>query len=435
MSTPWATAALWQRFRSPRANDPPQVAHRRLLTSETIDDVLRGVRSAAEQYSGRKDSNTVTSVIESVISFFRALYSIPCEEQNDSYTSATALSHARSRVALEQWLEHELEKQKLTPSPSLSWEEKLLHYILNHQLSDAQREAVHSSQDERLARMLRLHERGPKHAGLVRFKPNIPIQVVSAIVGKVDCFISSPQFLCNEIGGTQQAPLQATWRQLLGLFCFFSADPSDSAEDIIIRFLGTIRSPLSKRKRCLPSYAENVVRAKHGSRESDMISYGSQHEDCLVGLLESFARCEYPSPEVMHPGSADYYGQSLLAQFVIAVFTRAVYGDACDERTDAAVAYRQAEGSMLAAFTYELLSQRELRDLALVPLNMLLAEDPSRDDLLQPYKDYIFTLNASRSPLSKASDGQPKSTKDFGPSVAFLAQALDKVNHRWCNER
>ncbi|KAF8284428.1 nucleoporin [Trypanosoma cruzi] len=332
-------------------------------------DALRCERPSPLEASTARQAKTLLSLLDS-------LYGLPEADKAEGNAIAEKryLTQLRRRN-LNAWLKEELGfMDKWTEETvEMNSTQRLLFKLLCHKL----REAAFIAKDEgnkELFRVLGICGDGNQFGGYLAAadtnrmsaEPDVRDRVVALLSGVVEPFISHPRYERSENGEVvSMIPLNATWKQLLGVFAFYGCSPDTSAEDIIGAFIERLRAPSSRQENAYPPYAEHVTPDMlHTTRGRDFVARGDELQDAALSILEGFAFGTAPAASALHPHSSSYCATDHLSPFLILLSVRAMKINRPDN-------YRDAETKALLGFAATLECLADSWFWALLPLHMI----------------------------------------------------------------
>ncbi|RNC54109.1 putative ATP-dependent RNA helicase, partial [Trypanosoma cruzi] len=332
-------------------------------------DALRCERPSPLEASTARQAKTLLSLLDS-------LYGLPEADKAEGNAIAEKryLTQLRRRN-LNAWLKDELGFMDnwTEETVEMNSTQRLLFKLLCHKL----REAAFIAKDEGnkdLFRVLGICGDGNQFGSYVAAadtnrmsaEPDVRDRVVALLSGVVEPFISHPRYERSENGEVvSMIPLNATWKQLLGVFAFYGCSPDTSAEDIIGAFLERLRAPSSRQENAYPPYAEYVTPDMlHTTRGRDFVARGDELQDAALSILEGFAFGTAPAASALHPHSSSYCATDHLSPFLILLSVRAMKINRPDN-------YRDAETKALLGFAATLECLADSWFWALLPLHMI----------------------------------------------------------------
>eukprot|EP00796_Vickermania_ingenoplastis_P008765 gene8765-6166_t len=363
---------------------------------EELRTALKKARGAFAAPLSRTEESSLRQC-DAVLRLLNALYGLPEEDRPmpNALEEHRYMRQLRHRN-LEAWVQAELaafaaQEPKADPLPA---EQQLVQHLLNYRLREAQQVLTKDMQDaEDLARVLRVCGSGNQFGGFVemaaRFRRHaggdrsetgaeLREQVVSLLSGKLEPFISTPEYRMEpsrrgqvgDDGPVSAVSHAAAWKQLLGAFVFYGCTPDTAVEDIVGEFMDRLRTPTARRTGPLPPYAEKVDDDLLQSRRGrDLVHRGADFPDASFLLLDGFRAGTAPSPVALHPHASSYCATDYLTPMVILCAIRSI-------QLPRSSTYVDAENAMLRGLAGQLERHDDTWFWGLVPLHLL--EDDRR---------------------------------------------------------
>ncbi|EKF29840.1 ATP-dependent RNA helicase, putative [Trypanosoma cruzi marinkellei] len=332
-------------------------------------DALRSERPSPLEASTARQAKTLLSLLD-------ALHGLPEADKAEGNAIAEKryLTQLRRRN-LNAWLKDELGFMDnwTEETVEMNSTQRLLFKLLCHKLRDAAFIAKDEGNKD-LFRVLGICGDGNQFGSYVaaadtnrmNAEPDVRDRVVALLSGVVEPFISHPRYERSDDGEVvSMIPLNATWKQLLGIFAFYGCSPDTSAEEIIGAFLERLRAPSSRQENAYPPYAEYVTPDMlRTTRGKDFVARGDDLQDAALSILEGFAFGTAPAASALHPHSSSYCATDHLSPFLILLCVRAM-------KINRPQNYRDAETKTLLGFAATLECLADSWFWALLPLHMI----------------------------------------------------------------